>query len=429
MPTLLTVRGGKRLSGTITIAGNKNAATPLIAASLLISGIVRLSNVPRILDVFNMIELLKGLGSTVEWHGAQELIIDTRQADIKKLNDDLVKSMRSSVLLIGPLLARFKTCSLSEPGGCILGNRPLETHYYALQQLGATVTVEGRAIHIKAQKLAPSDIILPEFSVTATENTIMAAVQVPGTTIIRGVAIEPHVQELIQFLNAAGARIIMHPQHRIEIRGVSRLKSVEHRIAGDPNEFATLAVIAATAGGHIEIRGVRPDHNEMVLLKLKQAGVDYALSKPNTFQEVAVTVQGLGKGKSYKPFTVQALPFPGFPTDAESPFTVLATQAQGMSLIHDPLYESRLAHIPDLVRMGAEAFICDPPRVIIIGKTRLEGQRIKSLSIRAGGTLLAAGLIAHGETVISDAEIIDRGYQELDKRLNHLGADITRTET
>ncbi|HAZ16649.1 MAG: UDP-N-acetylglucosamine 1-carboxyvinyltransferase [Candidatus Jacksonbacteria bacterium RIFCSPLOWO2_02_FULL_43_9] len=429
MATILTIQGGRRLKGEITIAGNKNAATPLIAVSLLISGTVRLTNVPRILDVFNMIELLKGLNVSIDWHGPQELWIDARSADSKKLDDDLVKSMRSSVLLMGPLLARFKKFSLSEPGGCILGNRPLETHYGALAQLGADIQVDGRHIRVSAKKLVPTDIILPEFSVTATENIIMAAVGLKGITTIRGAAIEPHVQELIQFLNSAGARIILYPQHRIEIHGGVALKSVEHRISGDPNEFATLAVIAATAGTNMLIKGVRPDHNEMVLLKLKSAGVSCALSKPNRFGEVSVSIRGIAKGKSYTSFKLQALPFPGFPTDAESPFTVLATQSQGMSLIHDPLYESRLVHIPDLVRMGAKAFICDPHRVIIIGKTQLFGQRIKSLNLRAGGTLLAAGLIAQGETTICDAEIIDRGYQELDKRLNAVGADITRIET
>ena len=427
MNTVFTIQGGTRLNGEISIPGNKNATPPLLAASLLIHAPVVLENVPRIADVQNMIHLLKTMHVDVDWTAENQLTIDTTKADITQLDEDLVKSMRSSVLFLGPLLSRFHSVTLPEPGGCTLGNRPLGTHYVALQQLGATVDVLKNCVKISAKKLKASEIILPEFSVTATENAIMAAVLLTGKTIIKGAAIEPHVQELISFLNDAGAKITLKPQHRIEIEGVKKLHAITHRIAGDPNEFAALSVLGALAADNLVIHGVRPDHNELVMLKLKEMGVDFSVSQPNKHKEVSVTIKK--SSKKYTAANIQALPFPGFPTDAQSPFTVLATQAEGTSLIHDPLYESRLVHIPDLIKMGAKATVCDPHRVIIYGRTPLTGQNIKSFNIRAGATLMIAGIIAEGETVICDGDIIDRGYQELDQRLNALGAKITRQES
>ena len=427
MNTEFTIQGGTRLNGEISIPGNKNATTPLLAASLLIQDTVVLDNVPRIADVQNMIRLLQTMHVKIDWTAENQLTINTTDADITQLDEDLVKSMRSSVLFLGPLLSRFHSVTLPEPGGCTLGNRPLGTHYVALQQLGAAVNVKKTCVEISAKKLKASEIILPEFSVTATENAIMAAVLLSGKTIIKGAAIEPHVQELISFLNDAGAKIELKPQHRIEITGVKKLHSVSHRIAGDPNEFAALAVLGALAADKIVIHGVRPDHNEMVMLKLADIGVNFTVSQPNKNNEVSVTITK--SSKKYKAVDIQALPFPGFPTDAQSPFTVLATQAEGTSLIHDPLYESRLIHVPDLIKMGAEATVCDPHRVMITGPTPLVGQNIKSFNIRAGATLMIAGIIAKGETVICDGDIIDRGYQELDQRLNALGAKISREES
>lgn len=414
--TKFVIRGGRHLAGEIAVGGMKNAATPIIAATLLMGEPCVLKNVPRLSDVERMLDILRSLGAEAEWTGDHEVSIDTRKADIGSLDAKAVKSMRSSILFMGPLLARFKQVRIPEPGGCIIGNRPIDAHFAALESLGAKVLRENGHYLLTTAGLVGTTIILPEFSVTATENALMAAVLAKGTTTIRIAATEPHVQDLANFLNAAGARISGVGTHTLVIEGVARLGGANHAIIPDQIEAGTFAVLSALTKGRVTLRGVAPEHLDLPLLVLKKAGVNVKVSGDTIRTEPS----------SLRAFKVQALPYPGFPTDLQAPFGVLATQCTGTSLIHDPMYEGRLGYINELTKMGANATVCDPHRVLISGPTPLYGQEIRGLDLRAGATLLIAGLVAQGETVIHGAEVIDRGYEKLDERLKALGADIER---
>ncbi|MBU0625844.1 UDP-N-acetylglucosamine 1-carboxyvinyltransferase, partial [Patescibacteria group bacterium] len=293
-----------------------------------------------------------------------------------------------------------------------------DTHLHALKQLGATIEDCGDgAIRLTATNLSGATIILPEFSVTATENALMAAVTAQGTTIIKLAAAEPHVENLCQFLNAAGARISGLGTHTLAIEGVEKLHGTRHRIIPDQIEAGTLAVLGALTKGTLNIRGVVPEHLDIILLTLKRAGVNFEL-KGDT-----LVVTSTGQLHAFK---LQTMPYPGFPTDLQSPFGVLATKCSGTSLIHDPMYEGRLGYINELIKMGANATICDPHRVVITGPTPLYGREIRGLDLRAGATLVIAGLVSTGETILHNAEVIDRGYERFDERLRAIGADIQR---
>jgi len=413
------IQGGRKLKGDIVVPGFKNAATPIIAATLLTKDECIINNVPQISDVRKMVEILESLGARAEWSEGHQLTISCKEANIGSIDQSKVKSMRSSVLLLGPLLARFNKVDIFEPGGCIIGKRPLDTHYLALQSLGVEVRLNGEEIHLTVDKLKGATIVLPEFSVTATENVILASVLAEGKTIIKMAAAEPHVQDLCEFLNDMGAKIKGQGTHTIEIEGVSKLHGAEHTVIPDQIEIGTWAVAAAATGGEVDIRPVRADHLDMLMLKFDEIGVraviegDALKIKPST---------------DLKCFKLQSLPYPGFPTDLESSFGVLATQCSGTSLIHDPLYEGRMGYINELIKMGANATICDPHRVLITGPTPLYGREIRGYDLRAGAALIIAGLVAEGETVIREAEVVDRGYENIDDRLRSIGADIERVE-
>lgn len=412
----LIIKGGKKLNGEIKLAGMKNAATPIIAASLLTPEECLLDNVPRISDVERMIEIVRSLGAEVEWAGEHCLRILAAAIDPKKIDRKAVKSLRSSVLLLGPLLARCGEASLPEPGGCIIGNRPLDTHLFALSKLGAEITRTSSGYDISG-RLQGATIILPEFSVTATENALMAAVLSPGKTVIKLAAAEPHVQDLVSFLNKMGAKIRGGGTHTLEIEGVGKLTGARHKIIPDQIEAGTFLALGAVTRGTVTVRGVDFNHLDSVISVLSRAGVN--LEQGDDF----ITVRPAG----LTAFKLQALPYPGFPTDLQAPFGVLATQARGTSLIHDPLFEGRMGYVGELIKMGANAVVCDPHRVLISGPTPLYGTEIKSLDLRAGATMVIAGLVAEGETVINEADVLDRGYENLDERLRMLGAEIEKT--
>lgn len=415
--TRFVIRGGVPLEGELRVQGMKNAVTPIIAATLLITGESVIKNVPRLTDVERMLDILRSLGATVEWEDRHSLRIDTSAADVGSLDTKAVKSMRSSILFTGPLLARFKQVRIPEPGGCIIGNRPIDTHLTALKSLGAVVTRVNGMFEFSADDLVGTTIILPEFSVTATENVLMAATLAKGTTTIKMAAAEPHVQDLARFLVSAGAKIKGVGTHTLTVEGVGRLKGTVHTIIPDQIEAGTFAVLGAVTKGTLRIMGIMPEHLDIVLLKLKSAGVRFEL------RDNALII---GNQSSCKAFKLQTMPYPGFPTDLQAPFGVLATQCSGTSLIHDPLFESRLGYINELIKMGANATICDPHRVLVTGPTPLYGQEIRGLDLRAGATLVIAGLAAQGETVLHDADILDRGYEDIDTRLQAVGADIER---
>ncbi len=411
------IRGGKPLRGKIRAGGMKNAATPIIAATLLTDEECVIDNVPKISDVERMLDILKSLGARAEWTNEHEVTICAKDVDIKSLDEKTVKSMRSSILFLGSLLARFKKVSIPEPGGCIIGNRPPDTHFYALGKLGAKVTRENGHYHLEADKLVGSIVILPEFSVTATENLLMAASLAEGVTEVRLAAAEPHVQDLIKFLNNMGAEIRGAGTHNLSINGVKKLHGARHTLIPDQIEIGTLAVAAAVSRGEVTIENVMPEYLDIILLKLKEARVN--LEVGNNFLKIKPSANLCA-------FKLQTLPYPGFPTDLQAPFGVLATQCNGTTLIADPMFEGRMGYIGELIKMGANAIVADPHRVVINGPTPLYGQEIKSFDLRAGATLVIAGIIASGETVINEAEIVDRGYEAIEKRLAALGADIKR---
>lgn len=397
----------------------KNAATPILAATLLTDEPCLLKNVPRIRDVERMLDILKSLGVKVDWTGDHELRIEARGADPTTLDRKAMRSMRSSVLFLGPMLARWREVELPEPGGCIIGNRPVDTHLTALTGIGAVCEAGQEGYRLRTEGLNGREVILPEFSVTATENLMMAASTAKGRTVIKLAAAEPHVQDLGDFLNAMGARVQGHGTHTVIIDGVEKLGGAEHTIIPDQIEAGTFMVAAALTRGDLRIEGVRTDHLDAVVQRLGAIGASIE-SGPDW---VRVTAPG-----ALKSFKFQSLPYPGLPTDLMAPFGVLATQCAGTSLIHEPLYEGRFGFVNELVKMGANAVICDPHRVLISGPTPLYGREIKSVDLRAGATLLLAGILADGETVLQQAEIIDRGYERIEARFAEVGAEIARED-
>ncbi len=415
----MLIQGGNHLRGRVPINGSKNAIGPLIASSLIVQGPVRFKNVPRILDVLRLLEILEKMGARVEWLGPHELLIDTKEIDPSKLDKKTMKQIRFSILLLGPMLARFKKMVVPEPGGDIIGNRPIDTHLFALQALGATVETDEdrRGLRLQTKQLVGGYIVLPEFSVTATENLIMAAVTAQGHTSVRLAAAEPHVQDLCRFLNAAGAKIKGIGTHDLEITGVRSLQASKKawNVIPDMLEVGTFAVAAALTHGDIEMDPVIPEHLDALRTTLTRIGIHHEQSGKS------FRVQGIGRMNAFK---LQSMIYPGFPTDLQAPFGLLATQCHGVSLIHDPLFEARLGYLHELIKMGANAIIADPHRAVISGPTTLRGTEIRSLDIRAGVTMVLAGLIAEGETIIHDAEMVYRGYEALDERLQAVGADI-----
>lgn len=418
----MIIQGGRHLTGRMHIMGAKNAIGPLIASTLLIKGEARFKNVPRLTDVLNLLDILQDMGAKIEWASEHELVINAADVDPSKLDRKKMKRMRFSILLLGPMLARFKKISVAEPGGCSIGNRPIDTHIFALRALGAEVdTDEDGCMLLRGKELSGAYVVLPEPSVTATENLVMAAVTAKGKTQVRLAAAEPHVQDLCRFLNACGAKIKGIGTHELEITGVASLKAPKKAwtVVPDMVEIGTFAVAAAITRGDIEMSPVVPEHLDAIGSALSRIGVRIHFEK-NKFR-----VQGVGRMDAFK---LQANIYPCFPTDLQAPIGLLATQCHGTTLIHDPLFESRLGYINELVKMGANAVVADPHRVIITGPTPLRGTEIRSLDLRAGATMVLAGLIAEGETVIHDAEMVYRGYEALDERLRTLGADIVRVE-
>jgi len=410
------IKGGNALKGEVAVCGSKNEVLPVICACLLTTEPVVIRNVPRISDVDKLIKIIKSLGAEAAWSGEHELRICAKKVNIGHLDAEMVAGFRGSVLLMGPLLARFGSVTLPEPGGDIIGKRPLDTHFAAFEAMGAKVEQGTQAVRISGA-IRGAEIVLPELSVTATENAIMAASLAPGRTVIKLAAAEPHVQKLCAMLVAMGASVEGAGTHTIIIHGAKTLRGCDHTVSSDMLEVGTFLVAVAATGGTATLTGVEIGDLDMVLNLVHSIGIK------TSFSDGKLRVLS---ASAIKPFHLLTLPYPGFATDLQAPFAVLATQASGMSMIHDPMYEGRLAHIPWLVKMGANAVVCDPHRVVISGPTPLHGYEIKALDIRSGATMVIAGLAAEGETIVHDAEVLDRGYERLTERLAALGADIKR---
>lgn len=421
------INGGRKLEGEINVRGSKNAATPILSACLLTKEDCIIDNVPIVTDVLKMIEILESMGVETEWVDKYKLRVRAGEnVDPTKMDFSIVGHMRSSILLLGSLLARFKKFKIKQPGGCIIGSRPIGTHFDALESLGAKITPENGFYNFETDRLIGKTIVLKEFSVTATENLMMAAALAEGTTTIKIAAIEPHVQDLARFLVKMGAKINNFLDHIIQIEGVgnknfySLLHGARYTIIPDQIEAGTFAIAAATTKGNVKINNVNPHEMDLVLEKLKEMGINLEIEKNALVIKPAIKINAVKK--------IEARTYPGIPTDLQAPFAVLATQAEGTTLIHDTMYEGRLAYINELNKMGANAIICDPHRALITGPTPLYGQNITSFDLRAGATLIIAALLANGQSVIEKIEQVDRGYEKIEERLRNLGADIQRVE-
>lgn len=414
------INGGKPLQGEIEVRGSKNATTPILSACLLTKEECIIDNVPLITDVMNMIKILQSMGVEVERIGERTVRVKAGDnVDPEKMDYSIVGHMRSSILLLGSLLARFHKFKIKQPGGCIIGARPIGTHFEALEALGATITQDDTYYYFEADRLVGKRIVLKEFSVTATENLMMAATLAEGTTTIRTAAIEPHVQDLGRFLRKMGANIKGCGFHTIEIGGVEKLHGANHSIQPDPIEAGTFAIAAGATKGDVLIKNIVPDDLDLVLEKLKEAGVLFDIEDGKNLHIRPTSKLGsLDK--------IEARTYPGLPTDLQAPFAVLATQTEGNTLVHDTLYEGRMNYINELTKMGANAVICDPHRAIIAGPTPLYGKDINSFDLRAGATMIIAALLAQGQSTLSGIEQVDRGYEAIEERLQKLGADIRR---
>jgi len=412
------IQGGKKLSGEVEIRGSKNSAGALLAACLLTKEPCVIDNLPLVNDILNLLEIIEGMGAKVEWMEKRKVKITTGDSlNVDKIDFEKFSKARTSVLLLGALTARFKEFRVSRPGGDRIGLRPITTHLDALEKLGCIIEEKGDFYSFKTNELKGAEIILPEFSVTATEILLMAGSFSRGQTIIKIAAGEPHIQELVLMLNKMGGDIKWEGTHTLIINGVEKLSGVEYSIIPDALEVGTFLIIGALCG-EISVPDILGDYLDLFLEKLKEAGVDF--QRENGFIKVK-------KSHNIKPIKVQALPYPGFPTDLLPLIVPLLTQAKGKSLLHDPLYENRLSYIHQLRKMGADIEIVDPHRAFVFGPTELFGVSIESTDIRAGACLIVAGLLAKGETIISNISQIDRGYEKIEERLQKLGADIKRT--
>lgn len=411
------INGGKSLQGEIEVRGSKNAAGPTLAATLLTQEECVIENIPLIEDIFNTIEIIKSMGAKVEMVGERTVKIKAENIDAKKIDFERVSKTRISVLFFGALLSRAKHFTIPPPGGDRIGLRPIHVQLNALEKLGVKIERDGDVYKVNCDKLHGAEIVLEEFSVTATEALMLAAVLAEGKTVIKGAAAEPHIQDLGDMLLKMGAKIKGIGTHTIEIEGVEKLHGCTHKIIPDYIEAGTFIVIGSLTPGKLIVKNVELSHLDLFLAKLEEMGVNFEKGKDS------VTVSYSPDIKAIK---IQALPYPGFPTDLLPIIIPLLAKAQGKSLIHDPLYENRFNYVQQLRKMGADIEIVDPHRAFVFGPKELSGLNIESWDIRAGAALVVAALMAEGKTVIENVFQIDRGYEKIEERLQKIGADIKR---
>jgi UDP-N-acetylglucosamine 1-carboxyvinyltransferase len=418
------IEGGRPLNGRVRAAGNKNGALPILAATLLASEPVTLTNVPRIRDVETMVELLDNLGADVEWIGPNEVTVDGTHVTKTDVDPGLATRIRASFLVAGPLIARFGRALLPPPGGDVIGRRRLDVHIHAFERLGATVTID-RAFEFQADRLRGKHVFLDEASVMGTENAVMAAVLAEGETVIGNAACEPHVQDLCRFLVSLGAQIEGIESNVLRIHGVEGLGGGEYRIAPEHIEVASFIGLAAVTGGDLWIDDTSPGDLVPILPHLARLGVRVEIEGTSVHvppgQELLVQ-DDLGDQIP----KIEDGPWPAFPADLTSIALAVATQAKGTILIFEKMFENRLFFVDKLVGMGARIILCDPHRAVVTGPAKLYGERMDSPDIRAGMAMLIASLCAEGTSTIGNVGQIDRGYERIDERLRALGARIER---
>jgi UDP-N-acetylglucosamine 1-carboxyvinyltransferase len=419
----IVIRGGKRLTGEVTVSGSKNAALPVLISSLLTSEPCIYRGVPHLADIRTTLRLLSGLGDRNDnqsWlDGADDLTLQANRIDKFEAAYELVKTMRASFLVLGPLVARFGQARVSTPGGCAIGARPINLHLKGLEALGATIEQSHGYVEAKATRLRGAKIYLDLPSVGATENLMMAATLAQGTTTIENAAKEPEIDDLATVLNEMGAKIHGAGTDIIQIEGVDVLHGTSHRIIPDRIEAGSFVIAAAITGGDVLVKGARADHLEAFLIKLKEAGVVYLAD------QAGIRVQRNGNINS---IDVKTLPYPGFPTDLQAQMMALMAVANGVSIVTETIFENRFMHVQELDRMGAQIKL-EGNRAVVRGVGELSGAPVMASDLRASVALVLAGLVASGTTEVSRVYHLDRGYEQIEKKLSQLGAEIERVKS
>ena len=410
------IKGGNKLEGTVKISGSKNAALPIIAATILTKGNTTLYNVPNIQDTQMMYEIIKILGGTVQ-KKKNKIIIDTSNIDKYEIPDTLMHKMRSSVIIVGAIVGRYKTATFSYPGGCDIGSRPIDLHLKAFEKLGISINQNYGSITCTAEKIIGNKIDLDFPSVGATENAILASVLAEGKTMITNAAREPEIIDLQDFLNKMGAKVKGAGTDKIEVEGVKKLKEISYNIMPDRIETGTFLCLAAITGGMVKLEKTNPMHITPVINKLEEAGCQIQI------QGETISLQA---PKKLKAVDIKTMPYPGFPTDMQSIMATIFTIAKGTTIIVENIFENRYKYVQELNKMGAKITV-EGKSAIIRGTRKLYGATVKATDLRGGAALVLAGLSAKGTTVIENIEYILRGYENFDRKIRMLGGDIEVT--
>jgi UDP-N-acetylglucosamine 1-carboxyvinyltransferase len=416
MAQFFVVKGGKKLKGEIEVKGAKNAALKAFAAALLFDKPITIKNVPEVEDIKRISEIIEKGGGKVKRvrHGEYKVWGSVKEP---LLDPELAAQIRASIVLTGPMLAKLGRVKFPHPGGCVIGKRPIDVFLDGFRALGAKIKIGKDSYDISARKLKGAKYVFKQVSVTGTETMMLAAVLAQGKTILKNTACEPEITSLAEFLNQCGAKIVGAGTPEIEIEGVKKLRAGTYTTIPDRIETGTFAILAAATGSKIRIKKADPDHLDILWAMLKDMGIGIKITK--TFIEIS-------PARNLKPLDVKTHEYPGFPTDLQAPMSILLTQANGQSIVHETIYEGRLFWTEDLNRMGAHIAMCDPHRIVISGPSKLRGREIESPDIRAGMGLLTAALIAKGKTILRNIYQVDRGYEKIEERLQKIGADIKR---
>ena len=412
----LLIKGGRRLSGEINCSGAKNAALPMIAATILSDDDITLRNLPYLQDITTMFELMGSMGAKITLDESMNFILSSATIHDTEARYELVKTMRASILVLGPLVAKFGNAKIALPGGCAIGSRPVNFHLEALKKLGASIELKNGYIEASAKRLKGASINFEGITVTGTENIMMAASLAEGRTVLTNVAMEPEIEDLAELLNAMGAQIKGAGTKEIIIDGVESLKGTSFDIPADRIEAGTYLVAAAVTGGDVKINGITPSRLLSVIDSLESAGA--LVNSGDNFIKISMT------GKP-KPVNIETAPFPGFPTDMQAQFSVLNAISEGNSYINETVFENRFMHVQELNRMGCDISISGN-HANIVGVSRLSGAPVMATDLRASASLILAGLCADGETIVDRIYHIDRGYERIEEKLNYLGANIIR---
>ena len=413
----LIIKGGNQLHGEVDCSGAKNAGLPILASTILLDGVAKIGNLPHLQDITTMLELLNSMGSHINFDENGYIEINSSNIDLPEARYELVKTMRASILVMGPLVAKYGKAKISQPGGCDIGSRPIDFHLSGLEKMGAEIKSDSKYIYLKADKLKPIEFEFPKISVTGTENLMMAAVFTEGKTTLKNCAKEPEVVELANFLNKCGASIHGAGESTIEITGVDSLGSVEWDVLFDRIEAGTYLVAGAITNGHITVKKIEPKTIQVLTNKLIEMGVN--VSYGENWVEADATSSEIAC------VDIDTEPFPGFPTDMQAQFMALNTIATGSCTIEETVFENRFQHVSQLRKMGAD-IVLSKNKAFVKGVPNLVGSEVKASDLRASASLVLAGLVGKNRTQIDNIYHIDRGYECIEEKLNKLGADIIR---